>query len=101
MANAAANKFYSSGCWIADSLNYYFGRRGAIFFSAIFCLLAPLGSAFCETWQQLFVCRLLLGVGMGAKACTVPVFAAENSPAVIRGALVMSWQMWVSFGLLL
>lgn len=80
------------GCWLADPLNYYFGRRGAIFFSAHFCLWPVLASAFCQTWPQLFVCRLLLGLGMGAKASTVPVFAAENSPAVIRGALVMTWR---------
>ena len=38
---------------------------------------------------------------MGAKASTVPIFAAENSPAAIRGALVMSWQMWNAFGIFL
>jgi hypothetical protein len=32
---------------------------------------------------------------MGLKEVTVPVFSAENAPANIRGALVMSWQMWV------
>jgi len=41
------------------------------------------------------VCRLLLGLGMGPKASTSPVFAAENTPANIRGGLVMSWQLWV------
>ena len=54
-----------------------------------------------QTWPQLLVCRLLLGLGMGVKATTVPIFAAENSPAIIRGALVMSWQMWVAFGIFL
>ena len=32
---------------------------------------------------------------MGPKATTSPVFAAENTPANIRGGLVMSWQLWV------
>jgi MFS family permease len=50
---------------------------------------------------QCLICRLLLGVGMGAKASTVPIYAAENSPASIRGALVMSWQMWTAFGIFL
>jgi hypothetical protein len=38
---------------------------------------------------------------MGAKGSTVPIFAAENSPASIRGALVMSWQLWTAFGIFL
>lgn len=33
---------------------------------------------------------------MGAKASTVPIYAAENVPALIRGGLVMSWQLWVA-----
>ncbi|KAH7370583.1 MFS sugar transporter-like protein [Rhexocercosporidium sp. MPI-PUGE-AT-0058] len=89
------------GCWVSDPLNSYFGRRGTIFVSGNFCLWTVLGSAFTRTWPQLLACRILLGIGMGAKASTVPIYAAENSPASIRGALVMSWQMWNAFGILL
>ena len=35
------------------------------------------------------------------KGSTVPIFAAENSPATIRGALVMTWQLWTAFGIFL
>ncbi|KAI9867687.1 MAG: hypothetical protein M1813_008487 [Trichoglossum hirsutum] len=80
-------------------LNYFWGRRGTIFVAATFCLLTVIGSGCSRTWQQLLTCRLLLGLGMGAKATTVPIFAAESAPAQIRGALVMSWQMWVAFGI--
>jgi sugar porter (SP) family MFS transporter len=38
---------------------------------------------------------------MGAKGSTVPIYAAENAPASIRGALVMSWQLWTAFGIFL
>lgn len=31
----------------------------------------------------------------------MPIFAAENCPAAIRGGLVMSWQMWTAFGIFL
>ena len=88
-----------SGCWLSDPLNNYLGRRGTIFFAAVFCLISPIGSAVSQTWEQLFVTRLLLGLGMGAKASVVPIFAAENCPAAIRGGLVMSWQMYVVFSL--
>lgn len=69
--------------------------------AACFCFLTVIGSAFSQSWVQLLVCRLLLGVGMGAKASTIPVLAAENSPASIRGSLVMGWQLWVAFGIFL
>ena len=89
------------GCWLSHPLNHRIGRRGTIFFSAIFCLLSVIGSGFTQSWPQLFACRLLLGIGMGTKASTIPVFAAENSPASIRGGLVMGWQLWVAFGIFL
>ncbi|MCJ1262775.1 hypothetical protein MMC22_002645 [Lobaria immixta] len=89
------------GCWLSDPLNFYLGRRGTIFVAGIFSLVPVILSGFVTTWQQLLICRLILGVGMGAKATTVPIFAAENSPASIRGALVMSWQMYVAFGIFL
>ncbi|KAJ7480835.1 hypothetical protein FB451DRAFT_1446910 [Mycena latifolia] len=89
------------GCRLTDPLNNYFGRRGTIFFCAVFCTLSVIGSGCAQTWPQLFVCRILLGLGMGPKASTVPVFAAENTPASIRGGLIMSWQLWTAFGIFL
>ena len=90
-----------SGCWMSHPLNHRLGRRGTIFFSAWFCLASVVGSALTVNWPQLFACRFLLGIGMGTKASTIPVFAAENSPASIRGSLVMGWQLWVAFGILM
>ncbi|KAK4621698.1 putative polyol transporter 6 [Fulvia fulva] len=89
------------GCWLSDPCNFYVGRRGTIFVSAIFCLITPIGGALTQTWEQLFITRILMGIGMGLKGASVPIFAAENSPAKIRGALVMSWQMWTAFGIFL
>lgn len=100
-ADAALQSPSRSGCWLADPLNYWLGRRGCIFISAIFCFVSVIGSGFTHTWEQLFACRLLLGIGMGAKASTVAPYAAENTPASIRGGLVMSWQLWTAFGIFL
>lgn len=41
----------------------------------------------------------MLGIGMGLKEVTVPVFSAEVVPATVRGGLVMSWQIWTAFGI--
>ncbi|PGH18061.1 hypothetical protein AJ79_00688 [Helicocarpus griseus UAMH5409] len=103
--NAETNQWIvglvNAGCWCSDPINYYLGRRGAILVSAIFCVLTPIGSAVSQTWPQLLVTRLLMGIGMGAKASTVPIFCAENTPASVRGGLVMCWQLWTAFGILL
>ncbi|KIM73043.1 hypothetical protein PILCRDRAFT_81426 [Piloderma croceum F 1598] len=87
------------GCWLSDPLNNYFGRRGTIFITALILTATPIASGFTHSWQTLFVVRLILGIGMGVKASTVPMYAAENSPANIRGALVMGWQLWTAFGI--
>ena len=89
------------GCWLSDPLNNILGRRGVIFLTALILIITPICSGLTQTWQQLFVVRLLLGIGMGAKGSTVPVFSAELSPATIRGALVMGWQLWTAFGIFL
>lgn len=65
-----------SVAWLSDPLNHILGRRGTIFLAAIFSLVAPLGSGFTQHWGQLVACRVLLGIGMGLKEVTVPVYSA-------------------------
>lgn len=48
----------------------------------------------------MFVARFMLGFGIGPKSATVPMYAAETVPPAIRGALVMQWQMWTAFGIM-
>jgi MFS family permease len=48
------------GCWLSDPCNSYFGRRGTIFISAVFCVLTPIGGALSQTWAQLFITRVLM-----------------------------------------
>ena len=68
----------------------------------VVCFSSSLGQAFSRTWQQLLICRLLLGFGIGPKSATIPIYAAESVPSEeIRGALVMSWQLWTAFGIML
>lgn len=49
----------------------------------------------------MFIARFCLGLGIGPKSATVPIYAAETTPPAIRGALVMQWQMWTAFGIML
>lgn len=94
-------KLTTSGAFIVDPLNHYFGRRGEIFITAACLTATPIASGFTRNWQQLFAVRFIMGIGIGAKNATVPIFSAELSPARIRGALVMFWQLWVVAGIFL
>lgn len=87
-----------SGAFIVDPLNHYFGRRGEIFITAIILTATPIGSGFTHSWQALFATRFIMGIGIGAKNATVPIFSAEMAPHRVRGALVMFWQLWVVAG---
>ncbi|KAF7329796.1 Facilitated glucose transporter [Mycena kentingensis (nom. inval.)] len=87
------------GAFIVDPLNKYFGRRGEIFITACCLTATPIGSAFTHSWEALFAVRFIMGIGIGAKNATVPIYSAEMAPARIRGALVMFWQLWVVIGI--
>ncbi|KAH9961498.1 hypothetical protein BC827DRAFT_1131587 [Russula dissimulans] len=89
------------GCWLTEPLNHRFGRRGTIFFCAILSFLTCIWQAVTNSWPHLFIARFVLGLGIGPKSSTVPVYAAECSPPAIRGGLVMMWQMWTAFGIML
>jgi MFS family permease len=70
------------GCWLSDPLNSKIGRRGVTFVAGVICLITPICSAVTRNWVQLFIVRLILGIGMGLKASTVPI-----------------WNAWVPHGL--
>jgi len=89
------------GAFIVDPLNKYLGRRGEIFLTAVCLTATPIGSAFAKSWQGLFAARFVMGIGIGAKNATVPIYSAEMAPHRIRGALVMFWQLWVVIGIFL
>ncbi|KAB8606257.1 hypothetical protein FH972_025886 [Carpinus fangiana] len=89
------------GCWLTQPLNYYFARRGTIFISCLIAAVASIWEGVANSWVNLFLARFVLGLGIGAKSSTVPVYSAECAPAPIRGALVMQWQMWTAFGIML
>jgi len=88
------------GCWLTVPMNHYFGRRGTVFWTCVISAIACFAQAFTHNWWGMFVARFVLGFGIGPKSATVPIYAAECAPPKIRGALVMQWQMWTAFGIM-
>ncbi|WOO84256.1 Putative metabolite transport protein YwtG [Vanrija pseudolonga] len=89
------------GCWLTDPLNKFFGRRGTIMFCSVVSIICCIWQACTNTWWHLLIARFVLGIGIGPNSSTVPIFSAECAPAPIRGALVMQWQVWTAFGIML
>ncbi|KAI0378902.1 hypothetical protein F5Y04DRAFT_136548 [Hypomontagnella monticulosa] len=89
------------GCWISLPINDRIGRRGAMFVAACLIFASSLGSAFCNTWLQLLLVRIVNGVGMGVKAVSTPILASETAVGFWRGSSILAWQLWVAFGIMI
>ncbi|KAH6688596.1 proton myo-inositol cotransporter [Plectosphaerella plurivora] len=87
-------------CWLTGPLNKTFGRRGTIFVCCFISFAACILQACATSWKWLLGARILLGLGIGPKSATTPIYAAECAPPALRGALTMQWQMWTAFGIM-
>lgn len=66
------------GCWLNAPLNRFFGRRGCIFISCFISFAASFWMAAADSWYNLLIARFALGLAVGAKSSTTPVYAAES-----------------------
>ncbi|CUM64870.1 uncharacterized protein PRCAT00002485001 [Priceomyces carsonii] len=89
------------GCWLSIPMNFYLGRRMSIFLSSFVAAASGLWQAFSPSWEMLLVGRLIMGITIGVKSATVPVYTAESTPERIRGGLVMLWQTLTAFGVMM
>lgn len=87
------------GAWLVTPINDKFGRKGAVFGATVLSCLSNIGGALTSNWQQLLFFRLVLGCALGVISSTLNIYAAECAPAVIRGGLAVSWQMFCAFGI--
>ena len=87
-------------CWLTPWLNRHLGRRGTIIFTAIFSTAFALAQAFAKTWQSSLIHRFLMGLGIGPRSATFPIYAAECSPTDSRGTLVVLLQLFNATGAL-
>ncbi|KAK5137307.1 hypothetical protein LTR08_000277 [Meristemomyces frigidus] len=81
---------------MADSL----GRRIGISVSAFSCcvgIIIEISST--SVWYQFAIGRLVNGLGIGSLSVLVPMYQSESSPAIIRGMLVASYQLFITLGI--
>ena len=75
------------------------GRKRIIIITSI---IFAVGSVFCgmaSNAEFLIISRILIGVAIGISSIAVPLYISEISPAKIRGALVSSFQLMITIGI--
>ncbi|KII90366.1 hypothetical protein PLICRDRAFT_52109 [Plicaturopsis crispa FD-325 SS-3] len=90
-----------AGALIGAPTADWLGRRYAMVSE---CMLFIVGViiqlASTHTWQQIAVGRLVSGLGVGALSAAVPMYQAETAPPQIRGTLTATYQLFITFGIL-
>ncbi|KAI1776817.1 general substrate transporter [Hypoxylon cercidicola] len=54
-----------------------------------------------DSWVQVMIGRFVSGWGVGALSLLVPMYQAETAPPWIRGALVCTYQLFITLGIFL
>ena len=88
------------GASVAGRITDRFGRRRVLMTAAaLFAIGALIAAGMTATWI-LVAARLVLGLAIGVAAVTAPLYIAEAAPLAIRGALVATYQLAITFGIL-
>jgi len=88
------------GAIFGGRLTDLLGRKKMILASAIIFVVGAVGSGMAVSPESLMVARLILGVAIGVSSFAVPLYIAEISPAKKRGALVSTFQLLITVGIL-
>jgi len=94
------------GCLASGYICDRIGRRYTISASAFFYIggvaieitSGLAGSSY--DWVQFSMGRFTAGLGIGALSTSVPMYQSESVPASIRGMIVASYQLLITFGIL-
>jgi MFS transporter, SP family, arabinose:H+ symporter len=88
------------GSAVSGSLADQFGLKKALYGCAACFAFSSLGVWAAGSFQQYIAFRILGGVGIGAASIVAPMYIAEISPTVIRGRLVVLYQLGIVLGIL-
>ncbi|KAL7924390.1 general substrate transporter [Trichoderma austrokoningii] len=98
--------FMSIGCLVGSLLGAYsadwLGRRKSIALGVLFFLAGDIVQITAGySWFRVTLGRFVAGLGIGNLSVGVPMFQSECVPREIRGAVVTSYQLLITIGILI
>ncbi|KAL0469598.1 high affinity glucose transporter ght1 [Neurospora intermedia] len=80
----------------------WWGRRKSLTFGVgLFIIGNVIQITAMHSWVHMMMGRFVAGLGVGTLSVGVPMFQSECSPREIRGAVVASYQLLITFGILI
>jgi putative MFS transporter len=89
------------GALLFGRLAERFGRIPSVASAVILMSVMSLACAFTGNFQQLFICRLIQGVGVGGEMPVAAAYVSELSKAHGRGKFFLAYELIFPIGLLL
>ncbi|KAF3105170.1 High-affinity glucose transporter rgt2 [Orbilia oligospora] len=89
------------GALLSAQVADYFGRKHGLMISSVVFTIGVIFQTAATEIIILVVGRLIAGLGVGLLSAQVPMYQSETSPKWIRGAIVGSYQLAITIGLLL
>ncbi|CAK7272151.1 hexose transporter hxt5 [Sporothrix epigloea] len=90
------------GALIAAPVADRVGRKYSIsFWTLIISVGFVVQISASHSWVQVMMGRWVTGLGIGALSLLVPMYQAETAPPWIRGAMVCTYQLFITFGIFL
>merc|ERR1712093_608250 len=87
-----------SGAYTAD----WWGRRWSLTFGVgLFIIGNIIQITAMQSWVHMMMGRFVAGLGVGNLSVGVPMFQSECLPREIRGAVVASYQLMITIGILI
>jgi sugar porter (SP) family MFS transporter len=88
------------GAFSAGRITDIIGRKKVIIITSLIFAAGSILTGMAPNVTFLIVSRIILGTAIGISSFTVPLYISEISPTKIRGALVSSFQLMITIGIL-
>lgn len=86
--------------WMCSTADWWGRRKSMSFGVAIFIIGNIIQITSMNSWVHMMMGRFIAGLGVGNLSVGVPMFQSESSPREIRGAVVASYQLMITIGIL-